>query len=345
MLHIGADLHKDQVTLVTKNHNGDTPLKKRISCKCINQLRSFFANINEPFDLAVEAVGFYHWFYDLTQPLAKRIYLANAAEVRYRSVSQPKTDFRDATRLADFLRDGLFERDHHLRCYVPSLPLRALRHMTRRRHRMVRQQSREKATFRKYIYQSNLKGPANITSDTAQRWLKGHHHRLSEYMVETLWEITEQMAILERQQTRIERTIRKHINQLDRWKQTAEILQSIPGIGDITAWTLIAEIEDFTRFDRVEELVNYVGLDPRVFQSDKSIRHGRVTKTGPRDARWVLQQAAWVAIRSDRRCKRIYDRIKSRAGRKKAAVAMARKLLVWAYYMIKHNKIYNRNYA
>lgn len=345
MLHIGADLHKDQVTLVTQNDHGDVLLKKRIPCKSVNRIRAFFDQIDPPFQIAVEAVGFYHWFYDLVEPYAERIYLANATEVRHRSVCGPKTDFKDATNIAELLQIGLFERDYHLRSYVASPQLRALRHYTRRRNRLVRRQTDEKNALRKYLLQRNLNGPKDIDSRSLGRWLKAQEHKLPEYTVTTAWDIADELAVLERQQGRIERTLRKQVRELERWKRLFDILDSLPGIGDIVAWTLIAEIENFTRFDRVEQLVNYVGLDPRVFQSDKTVRHGKIAKQGPRDARWALQQAAWVAIAHDRRCRLIYDRIRARAGKKKAAVAVARKLLVWAYHLIKRNELYNPTHA
>jgi len=345
MLHIGADLHKDQVTLVTQSDHGDVLLKKRIPCKCVNHIRAFFEASERPFQLAVEAVGFYHWFYDLVEPYADRIYLANATEVRHRSVSGPKTDFKDATNIAELLRIGLFERDYHLRSYVASPPLRALRHQTRRRNRLVRRQTDEKNALRKYLLQCNLKGPRTIDAPSLARWLSAQEHKLPEHTAATAWDIADQLAVFERQQARIERTIAKRVRDLQPWKRLFEILDSLPGVGDIVAWTLIAEIEDFTRFDRAEQLVNYVGLDPRVFQSDKTVRHGKVAKQGPRDARWALQQAAWVAVVHDRRCQLIYDRIRARSGKKKAAVAVARKLLVWAYHLVKRNQLYHPNQA
>ena len=340
MWYIGADLHKEQVTFVVMDRHGDILLKRRVPCKCSHRVREFFADIKTPFQLAVEAVGFYHWFYDLAQPYAEKIFLANAAEVRHRSVCQPKTDYRDATRLAELLRLGLFEKDHHLRAYVPSLDLRSLRHQTRRRNKLMRQLVNLKNAFRKFILQCNLGGPEKLNSITAGRWMKTYEDKLPDYLADTLWEIVDTMAILERQQVSRERRIAKQVTELEAWERIYQILTSLPGVGDITAWTLIAEIGDFTRFDHPEEIVNYVGLDPRVFQSADTVRHGRITKAGPRDARWILQQAAWVACDKDPRCRAIFQRIRKRAGNKKAAVAVARKLLVWAYFMIKHDQTY-----
>jgi transposase len=119
------------------------------------------------------------------------------------------------------------------------------------------------------------------------------------------------------------------------------LYESLPGTGLITAATLIAEIGDITRFTHAGEVAAYAGLDPRVFQSADSCRHGRISKNGPHDLRWVLQQAAWTAIRCDTRCRAIYERIRLRAGKKKAATAVARHLIVWVWAMTRRNALYN----
>jgi transposase len=340
MRYLGADLHKHQITFVGLNEHGDCLLKKRLRCKCVQQIEQFFISLDEPFALAIEAVGFYYWFWDLAKPYAARIYLANATEVRHRSTTLPKTDYRDARRLAELLRIGLFEKDHHLRAFVPDEDLRELRTLTRRRNNLTRKLIREKCSFKKILLQYNLNGPTPLDTVSAIRWLRTYGEKLPEYKHEACWQITDTIGCYERQRDTLERRIEAKVRKMPQWTETFQRLRSIPGIGQIVAWTLIGEIGEMTRFDRAEELVDYAGLAPRVFQSAETIRYGRITKTGPRDVRWMLEQAAWVAIVHDERCQSIFRRIAKRTGRKKAAVAIARKLLVWAYYLAKHKQQY-----
>jgi transposase len=188
-----------------------------------------------------------------------------------------------------------------------------------------------------------LAGPETLDSLSAARWTETYTESLSDDERDLLRQLADAMAMFERHRTDLERRIAPLVKTRPDWRRTVESLDSLPGFGSVVTWTLLAEIGDFARFDRPEELVNYVGLDPRVFQSDATVRHGRITNTGPRDARWVLIQAAWVAATHDGRCQGLLRRISKRAGRKKAAVAVARKLLVWAWYLVRSGQSYQDN--
>ena len=94
-----------------------------------------------------------------------------------------------------------------------------------------------------------------------------------------------------------------------------------------------------------EAIGRYAGLTPRVFASGGKERHGHISKTGPRDMRWVLQQAAWTAIRCDEDIKRRWLKIARGSGKKAAAVAIARQLLVTLWQMVRQNASYQAKTA
>jgi len=146
-------------------------------------------------------------------------------------------------------------------------------------------------------------------------------------------QISENLFYNERQIKEIEQEIQPFL-QMERFKKLYEILTSIPGIGDIVCATLISEIGDFSRFDHPDKLASYAGLCPRVFASDTTVRYGKITKKGSVFVRKALINAAWVSIREDEKPRRIFNRVCKRAGRKKAVVAIARKLLVWMWYLV-----------
>ena len=106
------------------------------------------------------------------------------------------------------------------------------------------------------------------------------------------------------------------------------------------ATAVIAEIGDFSRFPDSKAIGRYAGLAPTVYASGNSNRLGHISKTGAPDLRWVLQQAAWTAIRCDAGFKKSWLRIAKTAGKKAAAVAIARKILVLMWTLVRKDELY-----
>ncbi len=113
-----------------------------------------------------------------------------------------------------------------------------------------------------------------------------------------------------------------------------QALQVLPGVGQLTAMTLVAEIGDITRFPTARKLCAWAGFTPTVRNSDRKIRHGHISKQGSPWVRWVPSEAAQTAkVRSP--FDRMYLEIARRRGRKIATIAIARKLLARAFYILK----------
>ena len=108
----------------------------------------------------------------------------------------------------------------------------------------------------------------------------------------------------------------------------------IPGIGHITAVTILAEIVDHKRFANAEKLVSYAGLSPKHHNSGDTVRMGGITKRGSVWLRKAMVEAAHVAIRHDARIGAIYQRLAVRIGPMKARVAIARRMLEWVWEML-----------
>jgi transposase len=116
---------------------------------------------------------------------------------------------------------------------------------------------------------------------------------------------------------------------------------SIPGIGAAAAVTLIAAIGDISRFDSPRQLVAYLGLDPKVRQSgDEPVRHGRISKRGNAQARSVLVEAAWIAVRQPGPLHAFGERVRAKKGSQVAAVAVARKIACLAWQLLTKDQDY-----
>jgi transposase len=112
------------------------------------------------------------------------------------------------------------------------------------------------------------------------------------------------------------------------------LLLQLPGVGLITAITLLAAIGDISRFPNAEHLVGYAGLGGRVHDSGQTHRGGRITKAGRRDIRAVMVEAAHTASRTHRHWQAELARLEPRLGKNKAIVAIARKLLVAVWHIL-----------
>lgn len=333
MKTIGVDLHKTLLTATVLDATGTILERKDIPTKCRNQIAAYFASHGPEVQVAVESVGFYHWFWDTVKPRVRKLHLADPAGVRACAGRRTKTDRNDSLLLAELLRD------HRLpMAYVPDEPIRALRELCRHRHRLARQLALARRHLRWIALKNNLPGPDTFTSDRAQKWLVSQDAKLSAVHRLSGRQFVDQITSLERQLADVELVLKESVAAHADVAPTLALIQSVPGIGFLTALTMVCECGEITRFDNVDELSSYAGLCPRVTQSGESAHHGHISKQGPPPLRWVLQQAAWVAIRTDPQARRIYARIAKRAGSKKAATALARKLLSYAWSVCRQGR-------
>ena len=115
-------------------------------------------------------------------------------------------------------------------------------------------------------------------------------------------------------------------------------LRTIPGVGQHLAEVLVAVIGDPKRFKSAKHVSSYVGLTPRLHQSGTMTRSGRISKRGDRALRSLLVEVAWVSQRYNPTFKHLFNHLVggSVTRRKKAVVALARRILVIAWSMLKH---------
>ncbi|MDR7667089.1 IS110 family transposase [Methanosarcina sp. Z-7115] len=124
-------------------------------------------------------------------------------------------------------------------------------------------------------------------------------------------------------------------------KREMELLMSIPGIGELGAATLIAEIGDFKDFSSGNKLASWLGIVPNVYQSADKFYNGRITKRGSKVARWILTQIAQAAARKkNSKLKEFFNRKKKSIGHAKAIIALARKIATIIWHLIINDEMY-----
>jgi transposase len=246
-----------------------------------------------------------------------------------------KTDRRDSRKLAHLLAKGLLKR-----VWVPNEEELYHRQVVRRRRQLVRDrvrtQSRIKAELRFYgvlieeprgkwtqIYFENLR-----RVNFGNRWMQESFNRLLEQYEFLSAQIDKQTQLL------------RELSETELYQERVKILQSIPGVGVISAMELLLELQDVSRFRKAEQLAAYVGLTPSQYSSADKVRMGRITGIGKNTLRAILVEASWKLITKDQVMREKYDRIKIRSGGKRAIVAIARTLLLRMRRMLLDKQAY-----
>ncbi len=246
-----------------------------------------------------------------------------------------KTDRRDSSKLAHLLAKGMLKR-----VWVPSEEERYHRQVVRRRRQLVRDrvriQSRIKAELRFHGIQ--LEEPRG-------RWTQIYFTNLrhvnfgNHWMQESFNRLLEQYEFFSAQIDRQTQLLRD-LSETAQYRERVEILQSIPGIGLISAMEVLLELQDVSRFRRAEKLAAYVGLTPSQYSSADKVRMGRITGIGRNTLRAILVEASWILISKDQAMREKYERIKIRSGGKRAIVAIARTLLLRMRRMLLDGQVY-----
>jgi transposase len=112
------------------------------------------------------------------------------------------------------------------------------------------------------------------------------------------------------------------------YREQAQLLLDIPGIGTVTAAQILLNLPGIENFPHPDNFTSFIGLTPSEWSTGESRHLGRITRRGPGAVRGALVQCAWTTIRCDEKEKWFYENLKARRGKKKAIVAVARRLAV-----------------
>lgn len=319
--------------------------------------------------VAIESTGVY-WkpVFNILEGVLE-VVLVNARHVK--AVPGRKTDVRDCEWLADLLRHGLLRAS-----FIPPLPIRELRELTRHRHTLVRDQTAVSNRIVKVVESANIKlaqvasnalgvsgramlralaqgeadaakmaelarGRLKSKQGQLRRALQGRLTRSQQFV---LRELLDQLDQLEAAVARVSEEIRQQIEESgDPFvKEAVDLLQTIPGVGEQIAEVIVSEIgTDMTRFPSDKHLASWAGVCPGNNESAGKRKSGKTTK-GSNYLRAGLTQASWAASHT----KLTYlaaqhKRLIRRMGKKKALVAVGHSILVIAYHILKNRASYH----
>lgn len=276
------------------------------------------------------------WVHDVALQTCRDVQVANPTTEgwRWRNV-KAKTDRLDALKLARLSAAEQLPQVHR-----PSPVVRQRRGLIGYRHTLVARRTRIKNRIRSLLQCQGLGIPRGSRGWASSSLLTLTKMACSAEDVadDELWrcELHEELDALGVIESRIKR-VEKRLDALNRRDTRITLLRTIPGIGIRTAEVLVAVIDDPHRFRQANQLGSYAGLVPKQFQSGQMSRQGRITKQGNRLLRHLLVEASWLALRYNPPLRAVYDRVcgGNRSRQKIAIVAVARRLLVTAWAMLR----------
>jgi transposase len=362
----GLDIHKDTVVACIRLSDG---------ASVSEEIRSFTTMTRDILKLgdwlrerevrpvAMEATGVY-WkpIWNLLEEEFE-LMLVNAQHMR--AVPGRKTDVKDSQWIAQLLAHGLLRPS-----FVPDRAARQLRELARWRVSLVQERNRVTNRIQKLLEDANIK-LSSVASDVlgksgramldaladgqndpvvlaelALRQLRGKIPKLREALRGGMREhhrfmLREMLDQVDEVDRRIERVEARIEEQTRDFREAVARLETIPGVGHVTAQSLVAEIGvDMNRFPTAGHLASWAGMCPGNHESAGK-RHSGKTRPGNKWLRRLLIQAAWAAARAKGTYLRAhYHRIAARRGRKRAIVAVGHTLLVIYWHMMSRGMNY-----
>jgi transposase len=340
MQYLGIDVHSQASVWCLVDSNGEIRARGRVETKvaALGELVEKLAR-RDALRVGQEVGTMAYLVHDAVSGAGAEILSFNAAQLRMISASRKKTDRRDAYWIARALQTGL----HPHPVYLPMGEIRELRALLTRRRMIQRDRNRWQYRARAALRASGYKVRTG-----------GHYLRraLDQLLASELGidaHLLDLLELCQRQESSLGLELRRaeaELRQRARSIEAISRLQTLPGIGALTATTIYAWVGDVRRFPNAKALAAYAGLVPSVRQSGDSQRLGSITKTGSKALRSSLVQAAHVAMN---RCRSpeaaplqaIGERVRTSRGRRKiATVALARHLLRIAYYILRDGTPY-----
>jgi transposase len=332
---VGVDLHKTTVSLAAVDPAGTLISRLTLHTKCVDRIEQFLTHLPGPVRMAVEAVTFAEWFIDRFGPCVARIDIAHATALANLRGKRRKTDRNDALDIAVRLSRG----DCPLG-WIADEPVMQLRKLGRHWRCLSRTLSRAKHGVRSMLNAANLPGP-RLEGAAMHKWLLAHGDLLKPAQRLAFEDLLEVILLLERKRQMLRLRITT-ANRDARFSAMMAILQSLPGIKDVAACIIGAEVGDFGRFPNADALEFWAGLTPDNLESAGRMQSGHITKAGSATLRWTLGQAAMCLCRSDAQQEAIRQRLIRTRGKPRANVAMARRLLRVLFAMMRDGAEYQR---
>ena len=284
------------------------------------------------------------WVHDLVKALDVAVEVANPSHEgwRWRRV-KAKSDRLDALKLAQLSSMGQLPTVHMPTVHMPTGRVRQWRSLILYRHKLVRRRTAIKNSLRAIVAREGQRpvGDESRWTNGLLKWFGSLARPLETVDAEEVWrgQLALELEAFGEVCLRIQ-SVEKKLDELAEADGRVGLIRSVPGVGRRLAEVVVATIDDPHRFRSGKQVGAYAGLTPRRYQSGSMDRQGRISGQGSRLLRALLVEVSWLGLRYNAYMAAVYEHVRrgSDSRKKIAIVAVARRLLIWCWAMLRDKR-------
>lgn len=335
--YVGIDMSKRSFEIVIVNESTSQTIRKKY--KATHEDRQEFISSLKANDVVALETG--NSSFILAKLIQKqvgcKVHVLNAGKLHIIFESLRKTDKEDALRIAKFIQR--IPEEELPTVTIPSDEEMAMRSSAVEQIRMDRLRTQSINALYNLLWNNGV-------TESGRNDLK--HKKTRDEMIQKLPEVYREQAerlikLIDLYEQYLDEIEEKQREVLQKYKEETIISLSMPGIGPKTAFVLLSYLGNMERFQSRTQVGYFSGFTPSIDKSGERERYGSITKRGPKQVRRVMVQAAWGAIRCNGGIifREMYERIRLTKGKKKAIVAVARKMLEILYILHTRKELYS----
>lgn len=330
--YCGIDLYAKSMYLCIINQQGEIVLHRNIKT-CPEVFLKTIAPYREDMVVAVECLFLWYWIADLCSKEHIPFVLGHALYMKAIHGGKAKNDKVDAYKIAALLKGGMMPM-----AYVYPSTMRSTRDLLRRRTHLVRKRAELLAHVQNTNYQYNLPDIEKKIAYKANR--AGVAERFPDESVQKSVELDLKLldfydSLLLRLEHELSLTAKVH--DADSYFR----IRSIPGIGRILGMTILYEIHDINRFNRVQDFVSYCRLVKSAKESAGKKMGTSGNKIGNVHLKWAFSEAAVLFLRRNPLARKLRDKLAREHGKGKSITILAHKLARAVYYILKRKEVFH----
>ena len=328
--YVGLDVHKHFIEACFVDSRGRVLRRCQVDCQR-GPLEQFAKRQLKRSDrVALEATTNTWPIVALLRPHVRQIVVGNPLKTKAIAEAKIKTDKVDAEVLAQLLRCRYLPE-----VWQPDATTQAQRNLITHRTGLMSRRTRHKNRIQCLLSRLLLQPPCpNLWSRAGRAWLAAlplsrEQRLMLDSELRQLDQTDQELQVLDRE-----------LVALAGQEPRIRLLMTLPGVNYVVALGLLSALGDVTRFTDGDHAAAYLGLVPKTRQSGAKCYHGRITKAGNPQARWLLTQACQHVARHPGPLGAFFRRLARRKPRQVALMAVARKLVTVAYHMLRNNEPY-----